>query len=92
MYSTVQYTTVQYTTVQYSTVMVTHAGGCPGVYKAVQRKRLNILSQKSLGPNGLKIDDSRVYNKMLYFHVAGNYGLFPANYVEIIDNKELQVM
>ena len=57
-----------------------------------QRKRLNILSQKSLGPNGLKIDDSRVYNKMLYFHVAGNYGLFPANYVEIIDNKELQVM
>ena len=39
----------------------------------------------------IKIDD-RVYNKMLYFHVAGNYGLFPANYVEIIDNKELQVM
>ena len=22
----------------------------------------------------------------------GNYGLFPANYVEIIDNKELQIM
>jgi len=22
----------------------------------------------------------------------GNYGLFPANYVEIIDNQELQIM
>ena len=46
---------------------------------------------QGLGPDGEKFDNNmRMISKL--FLSTGNYGLFPANYVDIIDNKELQVM
>ena len=52
----------------------------------IWRARINHLCKSGLDSIDCK---SSLILDCIY---SGNYGLFPANYVDIIDNKELQVM